>query len=148
MQLQYILVQAEERGEALAHYTKNKPNALVPVDNCPILFHLFQRFPKAHYIVVGDYQFDVLKRYVSSFFKGDVTIIKREQLTDTIKKKWQPDRQALLLKGNVILAKNCEFPEEMIRFLDRSMENMLLCCARWGKQRIRKHWWNSFLQMP
>ena len=117
MQLQYILVQAEERGEALAHYTKNKPNALVPVDNCPILFHLFQRFPKAHYIVVGDYQFDVLKRYVSSFFKGDVTIIKREQLTDTIKKKWQPDRQALLLKGNVILAKNCEFPEGNDTFL-------------------------------
>ena len=32
--------------------TRNKPKALVPVDNLPMLFHLFRKYPDSRYIVL------------------------------------------------------------------------------------------------
>lgn len=47
--------------------TRNKPKALVPVNNLPMIFHLFKKFPDKKFIIIGDYKFDVLKRYLKSF---------------------------------------------------------------------------------
>ena len=58
----YIIVQAGGKGTRLGHLTRNKPKALVPVDNLPMLFHLFRKYPDSRYIVIGDYKFDVLER--------------------------------------------------------------------------------------
>ena len=47
----YIIVQAGGRGERLGSLTRLKPKALVPVNNLPMIFHLFKSFPdkKIHY---------------------------------------------------------------------------------------------------
>lgn len=42
---EYIIVQAGGKGTRMEHLTANKPKALVPVNNLPMLFHLFRKYP-------------------------------------------------------------------------------------------------------
>lgn len=59
-----VVVQAGGRGSRLRHHTWNKPKCLVSVDGKPILYHLFERFPQARFVIIGDYLFDQLERYL------------------------------------------------------------------------------------
>lgn len=59
-----IIVQAGGRGSRLRHHTWNKPKCLVSVRGKPLLYHLFDRFPDAHFHIIGDYAFDQLKTYL------------------------------------------------------------------------------------
>jgi Nucleoside-diphosphate-sugar pyrophosphorylase involved in lipopolysaccharide biosynthesis/translation initiation factor 2B, gamma/epsilon subunits (eIF-2Bgamma/eIF-2Bepsilon) len=61
------IVQAGGQGSRMEHYTWNKPKCLVPIDGKPLLYHLFDAAPDAHFIVIGDYLFDVLKAYIETF---------------------------------------------------------------------------------
>ena len=61
----HVVVQAGGRGSRLRHHTWNKPKCLVSVDGKPILYHLFDRFPAARFVVIGDYLFDQLERYLA-----------------------------------------------------------------------------------
>ena len=45
MNPQYIIVQAGGKGTRMEHLTANKPKALVPIGNRPMLFHLFEKYP-------------------------------------------------------------------------------------------------------
>jgi GTP:adenosylcobinamide-phosphate guanylyltransferase/thiamine kinase-like enzyme len=63
----YIIVQAGGKGTRLAHLTANKPKALVPVENLPMLFHLFKKFPDKRFIIIADYKKDVLREYLDCF---------------------------------------------------------------------------------
>lgn len=65
----YIIVQAGGKGTRLGKLTQNKPKALVPIENRPMLFHLFEKYPNSEFIVIGDYKFDVLERYLQAFAK-------------------------------------------------------------------------------
>ena len=67
MSVDYILVQAGGKGTRLGHLTYNKPKALLPVNNLPMLFHLFRKFPDKQFVVIGDYKYDVLERYLAAF---------------------------------------------------------------------------------
>lgn len=67
MNPQYIVVQAGGKGTRLKQLTKNKPKALVPIENLPILFHLFRKYPDSQYVIIGDYKYDVLKKYLAAF---------------------------------------------------------------------------------
>jgi GTP:adenosylcobinamide-phosphate guanylyltransferase len=67
MRLDYIIIQAGGKGLRLGELTKNKPKGLVPVQNTPVIFHLFQQFPQQRFVIIGDYLFDVLERYLSAF---------------------------------------------------------------------------------
>lgn len=60
----HIIVQAGGRGSRLRHHTWNKPKCLVSVRGKPLLYHLFDRFPDAHFHIIGDYAFDQLKTYL------------------------------------------------------------------------------------
>lgn len=60
----YIIVQGGGQGTRLQHLTKNKPKCLVSVRGKPILYHLFDTFPKAKFIVIGDHLYDVLAQYL------------------------------------------------------------------------------------
>ena len=60
----YIIVQAGGRGSRLRHHTWNKPKCLVSLDGTPLLYHLFNRFPSARFMIIGGYAFDVLKNYL------------------------------------------------------------------------------------
>lgn len=73
--LSYIIVQAGGKGTRLENLTHNKPKALVPVGNLPMLFHLFKNYPDKKFIIIGDYKYDVLERYLEVFAEVDYTLI-------------------------------------------------------------------------
>ena len=73
--MEYIIVQAGGKGTRLQKYTKNKPKALLPVDNLPMLFHLFRRFPGKRFIIIADYKREVLKRYLGAFAKEKYLVV-------------------------------------------------------------------------
>ena len=67
MNIEYIIVQAGGKGSRMESLTRNKPKALTPVNNLPMIFHLFRKYPNKKYIVIGDYKYDVLKNYLEAF---------------------------------------------------------------------------------
>lgn len=67
MDTNYIIVQAGGKGTRMEHLTVNKPKALVPIENLPMLFHLFRKYPDKRFIIIGDYKYEVLKKYLSAF---------------------------------------------------------------------------------
>lgn len=71
----HIVVQAGGRGSRMGYLTRNRPKALVPVDNLPMLFHLFRTFPGASWQIIGDYRCDVLERYLEVFAKETYTVV-------------------------------------------------------------------------
>lgn len=62
---EYVIVQAGGRGSRLRHHTWNKPKCLVSIHGKPILYHLFDRFPNATFVIIGDYLFEQLEAYVA-----------------------------------------------------------------------------------
>lgn len=73
--MKYIIVQAGGRGSRLETLTTNKPKALVPVDNLPMIFHLFNRYPDAKFKIIADYHKDTFKRYLNAFAKVDYEVV-------------------------------------------------------------------------
>ncbi|NRT73711.1 nucleotidyltransferase family protein [Clostridium beijerinckii] len=67
MEFEYIIVQAGGKGTRMEYLTDNKPKALVPIKNLPMIFHLFRKYPDKKFIIIGDYKIDVLKRYLEVF---------------------------------------------------------------------------------
>lgn len=75
MKVDYIIVQAGGKGTRMEHLTTNKPKALVPVENLPMLFHLFQKFPDKKFIIIADYKREVLRSYLEAFGKVKYQIV-------------------------------------------------------------------------
>ncbi len=73
--IKYIIVQAGGRGSRLETLTTNKPKALVPVDNLPMVFHLFKRYPNAKFKIIADYKKETMKRYLRAFATVDYEVI-------------------------------------------------------------------------
>lgn len=71
----YIVVQAGGKGTRLEHLTTNKPKALVPVENLPMLFHLFRKFPDKRFIVIADYHREVLREYLAAFADVEYQVV-------------------------------------------------------------------------
>ena len=67
MKFDYIIVQAGGKGSRMDYLTRNKPKALVPVKNRPLLFHLFEKYPKKKFLIIADYKHEVLEKYLSAF---------------------------------------------------------------------------------
>ena len=65
--MDYIIVQAGGKGTRLKYLTANKPKALVPVENLPMLFHLFRKYPNKRFIIIADYKKEVLHEYLATF---------------------------------------------------------------------------------
>lgn len=115
--INYIIVQAGGRGSRMDRLTRNKPKAIVPVNNLPIIFHLFRKYPDKKYIIIGDYKFDVLEKYLHEFAKVDYTLVNSaghkgtcSGISDALKSV--PDGEAFMLFWcDLILADDYEFPE-------------------------------------
>ena len=71
----YVIVQAGGKGSRMQILTRNKPKALVPVNNLPMIFHLFRKYPDKKYIIIGDYKYDVLERYMREFAEVDYKMV-------------------------------------------------------------------------
>ena len=76
--MDYIIVQAGGKGTRLGYLTKNKPKALVPVDNLPMLFHLFRKYPDKRFVVIADYHKEVLRKYLACFAKVKYLVVDAE----------------------------------------------------------------------
>lgn len=79
MEFDYIIVQAGGKGTRLMPLTRNRPKGLVPVNNLPILFHLFRKYPEKRFIVIGDYKYDVLRRYLQTYADVSYLVFKAEE---------------------------------------------------------------------
>lgn len=75
MNTDYIIVQAGGKGSRMQILTRNKPKALIPVNNLPMIFHLFRKYPDKKYIIIGDYKYDVLEKYLHEFAEVDYRMI-------------------------------------------------------------------------
>ncbi len=71
-----IIIQAGGKGTRLGKLTLNKPKCLAPVNNLPIIFHIFNKFPNSEFIIIGDYKYEVLENYLKTFAKVKYTLIK------------------------------------------------------------------------
>lgn len=69
-QVSYVIVQAGGKGERLEHYTFNKPKCLLSINGEPMLYRLFRHFPNARFIIIGDYLYDVLEKYLRVVHPG------------------------------------------------------------------------------
>lgn len=78
MTVDYIVIQAGGKGTRLKGLTQNKPKGIVPVDNLPIIFHLFNKYPEKNFIIIGDYKHEVLEEYLESFCKVKYITVKAE----------------------------------------------------------------------
>lgn len=114
----YIVVQAGGKGTRLKHLTRNKPKALVPVDNLPMLFHLFRKYPESKYIIIGDYKYDVLERYLAAFAKVEYQLVCAAGRVGTCAGLGEavsslPEDQALMLIwSDLILPSEFDLPAE------------------------------------
>jgi GTP:adenosylcobinamide-phosphate guanylyltransferase len=59
-----VIIQSGGRGSRLRHHTWNKPKCLVSVRGKPILYHTLEFFKDAHFIIIGDYLFDQVEKYL------------------------------------------------------------------------------------
>lgn len=74
--LDYIIVQAGGRGSRMETLTRNKPKALVPIDNLPMIFHLFRKYPESKFIIIGDYKYDAFEKYLKEFADVDYKMVR------------------------------------------------------------------------
>lgn len=117
MDVDYIVVQAGGRGSRLEMLTRNKPKALVPINNLPMIFHLFRLFPDKKFIVIGDYKYDVLSKYLKQFAEVSYQLVKGtghigtcaglQDAVDLIPE----DNRFMLIWCDLVLPENYELPE-------------------------------------
>ena len=64
-----IIIQAGGLGSRMKRLTAVKPKSLISAKYMPIIFHLFKKFPNNEFIIIGDYKFEVLDKYLATFAK-------------------------------------------------------------------------------
>lgn len=117
-QPEYIIVQAGGKGTRMEHLTRNKPKALVPVNNLPMLFHLFRKYPNSKYIIIGDYKYDVLERYLAAFADVEYTTVCATGYQGTCAglrqavDKLPENAPFLLIWSDLVLPKEFSFPNK------------------------------------
>ena len=115
--MDYIIVQAGGKGSRMERLTRNKPKALVPVNNLPMLFHLFRKYPDKHYVIIGDYKIDVLEAYLAAFANVDYKLVSgagNEGTCAGLKKALDciPDNEKfMLIWCDLILPNDYEIPK-------------------------------------
>lgn len=120
---EYVIVQAGGKGTRLGHLTRNKPKALVPVDNLPMLFHLFKKYPDSKYIIIGDYKFDVLERYLAAFAPVDYQLVRASGSTGTCAGLRQAlgrvpmSKPFLLIWSDLILPSEFSLPDKLDNYI-------------------------------
>lgn len=128
MDVNYIIVQAGGKGTRMERLTRNKPKALVPIDNLPMLFHLFGKFPEKRFLIIGDYKYDVLERYLEAFGEADYKLIDARGRKGTcagIGKALEfiPDGEAFMLTWcDLILPKEYKLPIEDANYIGISKD--------------------------
>lgn len=117
MDTNYIIIQAGGKGTRMEALTANKPKALVPVDNLPMVFHLFRKYPEKKFIVIGDYKYEVLEKYLQEFAEVDYQLVRGTGHNGTcagLKEalSYIPDgKRFMLIWCDLVLPKEYEMPD-------------------------------------
>lgn len=133
--MNYIIVQAGGKGSRMQILTRNKPKALVPINNLPLIFHLFKKFPNAKFIIIGDYKYDVLVKYLKIFADVNYETVCSSGHNGTcagLQKalKLLPDNERfMLIWCDLILSDNYKVPETQENVIGISKN--FLCRWRW-----------------
>ena len=123
-----IIIQAGGKGTRLEGLTRNKPKCIVPVDNLPIIFYAFQKFPDAEFSIIADYKTDVLEKYLNAFAtKYNYKVIKatKKGTVSGIKealKDYSDDEQVFIMWCDLILSEGFEIPKEKGNFVGISKD--------------------------
>lgn len=118
MNPEYIIVQAGGKGTRMEYLTENKPKSLVPVHNLPMLFHLFQKYPEKRFIIIGDYKYDVLKKYLEVFAGVQYLLVDARGKQGTCAgisaalERIPAHKAFMLIWSDLILPEEFEFPEK------------------------------------
>lgn len=118
MKIDYIIIQAGGKGSRLEYLTENKPKCLVPIGNRPMLFHLFDKYSDTKFIVIGDYKFEVLDKYLSTFATVDYELVNAGGHKGTCAgiseavSKIPKDKSFLLIWSDLVLTDDYQFPKE------------------------------------
>ncbi len=117
MSIDYVIIQAGGKGSRMESLTRNKPKALVPIENLPMIFHLFRKYPEKKYIIIGDYKYDVLERYLKEFANVDYKMVRGTGhrgtcagMADALEKIPEGER-FLLIWCDLVLPKEYNLPE-------------------------------------
>lgn len=70
-----IILQAGGVGTRMRQLTRVKPKSLVSAMYLPIIFHLFKKYRDSEFVIIGDYKFEILEGYLSTFAKDTKYII-------------------------------------------------------------------------
>lgn len=114
---EYIIVQAGGKGSRMGHLTHNKPKALVPVDNLPMIFHLFRRYPASQFIIIGDTHFETLEKYLTAFADVNYKLIRSSGKEGTCAGLYEalaniPDETPfMIIWSDLVLGKDFTLPE-------------------------------------
>lgn len=123
MDVQYIIVQAGGKGTRMGYLTRNKPKALVPVKNLPMLFHLFRKYKDKKFIIIGDYQYAVLERYLEAFAEVAYQLVEGQGHTGTCAGLRNaldciPDKEPFaLIWSDLVLPDTFELPQAMGNYI-------------------------------
>ena len=126
MENDYIIVQAGGKGTRLKELTINKPKAIVSVNNLPIIFHLFKKYPKKKFVIIGDYKYDVFEKYLDAFSEVQFVMVNangKEGTCSGIKEALSiipPDSQFMLIWSDLILGDDFVIPEEKGNYIGLS----------------------------
>lgn len=117
MDIEYIIVQAGGKGTRLEHLTANKPKALVPVGNLPMLFHLFRKYPDKRFIIIGDYHKEVLRKYLRCFADVNYILVEAEGTgtcggLKAAMSKLPTETPFMLIWSDLVLPASYKIPEE------------------------------------
>ena len=116
-----VIVQAGGRGSRLRHHTWNKPKCLVSVHGKPLLYHLFDKFPTARFIIIGDYLYEQLENYLQvDPPQVEYKLIKTDQKgtcsgIDVALKLVPEDDPVLLTWSDLVIKGLPEFPDHAPR---------------------------------
>ena len=126
MNIDYIIVQAGGKGTRMEYLTKNKPKALVPINNLPMLFHLFRKFPDKKFLIIADYKIDVMQKYLDAFSPVQHIVIDAKGKNGTcagIKQAINmiPNNEAfMMIWSDLVLPESFIFPDETDNFIGLS----------------------------
>ncbi|TDV16300.1 MobA-like NTP transferase protein [Paraburkholderia caballeronis] len=112
-----VIIQAGGRGSRLRHHTWNKPKCLVSVRGKPILYHTLEYFKGARFIIIGDYLFEQIEKYLQiNPTDADYELVKADgkgtlsgirQAVDRV----SPDSPVLLVWSDLIIHSLPEFAD-------------------------------------
>ena len=122
MDVEHIVIQAGGKGSRLGYLTANKPKALVPIENLPMIFHLFKKYPNKKFVIIADYKKEVLREYLESFADVMYQVVDAQGsgtcggINQAIR-LLPNDKPFMLIWSDIILSESFELPTETTDYI-------------------------------